>query len=185
MSDIIYLHGFASSNKTEKVLDLKKVFGASIIAPDLLSKPVIDVKHIDNIIKRYNDPVLVGSSLGGFYVEYFSCKYQLRSLLINPLLDITLIEPYIGEHDYYYSQEKFHFTIEDYNYLLSMEKELSSLHPSSNKTVILAKNDSVIPSSVTLKYYENSNIELNIFENESHSFLNIDVLVENIRKITK
>lgn len=184
MPNIIYLHGFASSNRSEKVLALQEILGESLISPDLLSKPTIDVNHIDDILRSYKNPIIVGASLGGFYAEYFSCKYQLRSLLINPLLDISLIEPYIGEHDYYYSPQKFHFTREDYNYLLTMEQELSSLPQFTKKIVLLAKNDSVIPYEIAMKYYVNSNVELNVYENESHSFSNIEDLVKNIRKLT-
>lgn len=185
MSKIIYLHGFASSNRSEKVSDLKEILGESLIAPNLLSKPSIDVGKIDKLICSLTDPIIVGASLGGFYAEYFSRKYRLRSLLINPLLDIGLIEPYIGEHNYYYNPDTFHFSKDDYNHLLTMERELKTFSQFSKKTVLLAKNDAVISYKIAEKFYENSNIELALFENETHSFSNITVLVENIKKLAE
>lgn len=185
MSKIVYLHGFASSNRSEKVSDLKKIFGETLIVPDLLSKPTVDIPNITNIIGALTDPIIVGASLGGFYAEYFSRKYRLRSLLINPLLDIRLIEPYIGEHKYYYKPETFHFSRTDYNYLITMEKELKTYPQYADKTVLLAKNDTVIPPDITIEYYNNSNVNLKVFDDETHSFSNIVELAENIKKIAE
>lgn len=180
MPKVIYLHGFASSSKSEKVIKLQESLGDSFISPDLLSKPSIDVNTIDNIIKREGEVILVGASLGGFYAEYFSCKYKLPSLLINPLLDVTLIKPYIGEHQYYYKPKSFHFTDRDYLTLLKMEKELVSYKQYCQKIVILSEKDTVIDHRIAIDYYDSSEISLKVFEDETHSFSNIPEILKNI-----
>lgn len=183
MSKILYLHGFASSKQSRKVLELRELFPNDFVALDLYSKPVKDIPMIEEHLKELDDPIIVGSSLGGFYAEFFSLKYSYRSLMINPLIDITLIEPYIGEHRYFYSSDSFIFSKEDFTYLLTMKKELSHFSGVNKKIVLLSTNDEIIPISTAVEYYKGKDVEIKLFENLDHNFNNVDIIGKNIENL--
>lgn len=167
-NNIIYLHGFASSGNSFKGEFLKSVYNA--ITPDLTSHPKTDIEIIEELLKKNNDPLLVGSSLGGFYSEYFSRKYNLRALYINPLVDITTAKDFIGEHIYFNSLKKFCFTEEDYNYLHNMLCEIEKMsYCSRPRSIIVAKNDKLLNYNLALEYFNRSSDRVITYETGGHS----------------
>ena len=83
---ILYIHGFASSSKSNKVTLLKKRFN-NTYSIDLDISPKIAIKQLEKFIKKNikkDNITLIGSSLGGFYALYLSHKYNLKAILVNP-----------------------------------------------------------------------------------------------------
>ena len=83
---ILYIHGFASSSKSNKVTLLKERFD-DLVAFDLSPQPQKAIKQLEHFIQKHSkqtDITLIGSSLGGFYAMYLSHKYSLQAILINP-----------------------------------------------------------------------------------------------------
>lgn len=171
MSSIIFLHGFASSSNSFKGRLLREQFPDRAITPNLLSKPFEDIKTIDEIILKNPDSILVGSSLGGFYTNYFSRKYNLRSLYINPLIDVRQIEVFIGVNRYYHSGEEFNFTRDDFNYLIELKKLLDLLPiPRYKRVVLAAKDDNVIDYKIAKKYFKHRDDLVKVFNYGGHGF---------------
>ena len=93
---IIYLHGFRSSPESNKATFLKQFCSTNnidFLCPPLDMSPEKAVAQSITIVKniigqRYQQIILVGSSLGGFYATYvmqnFEESEQLLSILINP-----------------------------------------------------------------------------------------------------
>ena len=98
---VIYLHGFNSSPDSYKAGLLKKALAKEKIeylVPGLPPIPVEAVNIIEILIDRYGSRqiVLIGSSLGGYYAFYFTEKFNLHAVLINPVirpyeLPVTLV----------------------------------------------------------------------------------------------
>lgn len=108
MKTIIYLHGFNSSPASAKAQQLARLMAAlgcldQLILPALANDPAQAVKQIEDAIGRTDEPLLVGSSLGGFYATYFAQTYGLEALLINPAVAVdALFEERLGvQHNYH------------------------------------------------------------------------------------
>lgn len=88
---IIYIHGFGSSGRGEKVLFFRDYFkekNIRFIAPSLSYVPELAIDTLEQLINSYDEPItLMGSSLGGFFSIYLAEKYGLKSVLINPAVD--------------------------------------------------------------------------------------------------
>jgi predicted esterase YcpF (UPF0227 family) len=84
---IVYLHGLASVGAGPKTDALIAAFGAeNVTAPDLPLDP-IELEDIVDTIVRGNASyplIFVGTSLGGFWANYFAQKYNANCVLINP-----------------------------------------------------------------------------------------------------
>lgn len=97
-SRLVYLHGFNSSPASHKARLLKayleeRGLGERYACPALPHPPEEVVRTIEAEIARDAGakPVLVGSSLGGFYATWAAEKYDLRAVLIQPA-----VRPWIG-----------------------------------------------------------------------------------------
>ncbi|SHO80377.1 Putative esterase, FIGfam005057 [hydrothermal vent metagenome] len=83
---ILYIHGFASSSKSNKVTLMRNSFD-NIKSIDLNIQPKVAITQLEEFIEdniKDNNITLIGSSLGGFYALYLSQKYNLKAVLINP-----------------------------------------------------------------------------------------------------
>ena len=84
---IIYLHGFASVGTGPKSDALRAAFGDdAVYSPDL----PLDPDAVETLIDKYvtentNYPVVfVGTSLGGFWANYFAQKWDAPCVIVNP-----------------------------------------------------------------------------------------------------
>lgn len=111
---LVYLHGFNSSPKSQKVSELRELLQS--LAPDVeLVVPELGFDP-DNALDRAAQAVagagarsvgVIGSSMGGFFASVLSARLGVRAALINPaawphrLLQGHLgpqYNPYTGEH---------------------------------------------------------------------------------------
>ncbi len=87
---IIYIHGFGSSGRGGKSLQLLEYFKSQnipCISPSLSYVPELAIDTLGQLIESYDEVTLIGSSLGGFYSIYLAEKYALKAVLINPAVD--------------------------------------------------------------------------------------------------
>ncbi len=87
---IIYIHGFGSSGRGGKSLQLLEYFKSQnipSISPSLSYVPELAIDTLEQLIESYDEVTLIGSSLGGFYSIYLAEKYGLKAVLINPAVD--------------------------------------------------------------------------------------------------
>ncbi len=111
---ILYIHGHNGSPRGAKHDMLSQCFPmAEILAPQHDSIPGHVFPLLDGLASGLDvrADVIIGSSLGGFWANYFALRYGLRAVLINPLtspvkklpeLGCTFAadyEPYEKEHD--------------------------------------------------------------------------------------
>lgn len=129
---LLYIHGFASSGKSNKGTVLRRHF-PRVCAPSLSHIPDLAVDTLEQSIDLLGGRcVLVGSSLGGFYARYLAARHGLPAVLVNPALDApTLLRQALGERVSYHDGSRFEWT----------EKHLAALEcyraPSGNPPILL------------------------------------------------
>ena len=85
--NILYIHGFNGSPHGEKSELLRQRFPkAKLIAPQHNSRPQEVFQLLDPIADGLDpmEDLIVGTSLGGFWANFFAQRYGLRAVLINP-----------------------------------------------------------------------------------------------------
>lgn len=87
--NIIYLHGFQSSANSVKGQMLQRYCGRyhphhQVHLPDLNMHPAQALAQVSQMIQDLPDPVLIGSSMGGFYATQLAVKHHVPAVLINP-----------------------------------------------------------------------------------------------------
>lgn len=87
---IVYLHGLASIGTSVKSEALIAAFGAdNVFAPDLPLDPIGVVDIISDYVDKLpfdEQIVFVGTSLGGFWANFFAQTTDSYGVLVNPML---------------------------------------------------------------------------------------------------
>ena len=185
MSKILYLHGFASSADSTKALKLKEYINSNylkteIIIPDIENNIAHAVKQIDNLIKELSPSGLIGSSLGGFYATYFSEKYNLKCVGINPaVMPPADMSQYLGENKNYSTDEKFIITQEQLDLLAKMMKEIKAIKNPKNFMILLQSKDESLDYRAATKFYQGSMLDVTFGGN--HSFEHFEAYFTKIK----
>ncbi len=117
MRTIIYAHGFRSSSKSRKALQLGEYLRAHhpevrYLTPDLNFRPTQAISqlqwHCLGIAPE--NLTIVGSSLGGFYAIVLAEKLGCRAVLLNPsIAPYETLAKHLGEQTNLYTGETFTF----------------------------------------------------------------------------
>ena len=137
MTKILYLHGFASSSNSTKANLINSFIkenakSTQILIPDLDNDIESAYHQIDLIIKKESPSSIIGSSLGGFYATYFSDKYDLQCVNINPAVPPIDMSEYLGENQNYSTGEKFIVNAHHLDLLETMNQKIKSLKKQKN-----------------------------------------------------
>ncbi|WP_079204683.1 YqiA/YcfP family alpha/beta fold hydrolase [Pseudomonas sp. CC6-YY-74] len=115
-ASILYLHGLNSSPASLKASQLSRAMArlglaAHLRVPALDHHPRRAIAQIEALIAELGRPVLVGSSLGGYYATHLAERHGLRALLINPAVRPQLrFDGHLGPQHNYYSGETWELT---------------------------------------------------------------------------
>jgi predicted esterase YcpF (UPF0227 family) len=155
MTTIIYFHGWGSIGDSIKSRSLKSEFNSyTVIAPDLPVNPIEVEKLVDDLIKECTDYpiILVGTSLGGFYANYFAHKFNIQCFLINPSTNPSkTLERKLGDNINYATKEHFEFKEEYLKRYSEMETLINKSIDCNLITLFLSRDDDVIDYQSTLK----------------------------------
>ena len=181
--NIIYLHGFNSDGNGSTAVKLKSHYRDNIITPSY------DYQNADNGYNQLNsivqkgmngdNLVLVGTSLGGFWANYFSEKYDIKCILINPALHPEIsLQKYIGENKNFSNNKMVKFTKED-----AERYSAYDVGESSNvfKTVLLGAKDEVIDYRNTEKHFKGHNMIID--QDEEHRIKDVSKIINLIDDI--
>lgn len=114
---LVYIHGFQSSPQSAKARQLADGLGRAhpgvrLVAPALSFDPRDCMARLEQALDALagvgvSKPLLVGSSMGGFYATAMAERRQLRAVLVNPAvrphellaghLGEELVNPHSGE----------------------------------------------------------------------------------------
>lgn len=179
---IIYLPGFNSGPQSEKSAQLKRHFPQLVAASYDSWNPDRGFRQINALIRPMlpQRPLLVGSSLGGFWAYQFAKKYALGCVLLNPCMTPEVsLRPSVGNVENMYSGEKGILTLED---LLKYPNY--RLPGTARCTVLHEKGDEVIPYRESVENFE-GRAKLILLEGGNHRFVNLDVAIREIEEMRK
>lgn len=139
-----YIHGFNSNRNSSTFRKLKEHYSdIECIEWDCGKDFQENLKNISNIICEYNDVILFGSSMGGFYslASLSKCSNIKKMFLFNPVIDaFDIISDFEGEHSIC---NVTHSVIESYPDF-SFIKEISKKKKKINGIMFLGENDEIL-----------------------------------------
>lgn len=86
---ILNLHGYGGSPRNAAYAALQANGCDKVISPDIdyeADAPEVILDRLRSIIREQNIRLLVGTSLGGFFVSVLSAELRLPAILVNPFL---------------------------------------------------------------------------------------------------
>lgn len=113
---IVYMHGLNSSPLSKKASQLTAALArigmsASLRVPALHHHPRQAIAQLEKDIGELGRPLLVGSSLGGYYATYLAERHELKALLINPaVMPHRRFDGYLGKQTNLYTGEVWQLT---------------------------------------------------------------------------
>lgn len=117
MTSILYIHGLNSSPASLKARLLQAAMqrmglSAQLQVPALHHDPQQAMLQLEAIVAQLGRPLLVGSSLGGYYATHLAERHGLKTVLINPAVRPQLLfEAHLGAQQNYYSGESWQLTL--------------------------------------------------------------------------
>lgn len=178
---LIYIHGFRSSPLSEKSRAFSEIFPDITLATYDTLHPDTGFRQLDAIIQRALParPILIGSSLGGFWAFQFAKRYTLKCVLLNPCMhpEVTL-KPDIGLVTNMYSGEQGMMGEHD----LQKYGQYRLPGEPAACVVLHEKGDALIPCQESVANFQGK-AKLVLIEGGSHSFEHLDVAVEEIRRL--
>ncbi len=185
MTKILYLHGFASSADSTKANLIysfikKNTKEAEILIPDLDNNIEKAYNQMEKIIREESPSSFMGSSLGGFYGIFFSEKYDLPCVNINPAIPPLDMSGYLGENKNYSTGEKFIIDQKQLDLLNSMGQKIKKIKKPTNFMTLIQSKDEVLDYKQAIEYFSGSQIDITFGGN--HSFENFELYLSKIQK---
>ncbi|WP_367392510.1 YqiA/YcfP family alpha/beta fold hydrolase [Lewinella sp. LCG006] len=182
--NIIYLHGFNSDGEGWKSAALRRHFPkAQVQAPDLPADPQAVKKIVENCINHCaTPPLLVGSSLGGFYAYYHSSLHHLRAMLFNPSLSphLTLDDRGIGVFKTWTQGRPYHFKREYLPVLEQMKADASRQQDQKLLYFFLATDDEVLNHQSLPAQFPEAHVQW--FPQAGHGFSKFEKVLKLMKK---
>lgn len=124
---ILYMHGLNSSPLSKKASQLTGALmqlGLSdrLRVPALHHHPRQAIAQLEEAIAELGRPMLVGSSLGGYYATHLAERHGLKALLVNPAVNPHCrFDGYLGPQTNLYTGEVWQLTEDHVTALAELE----------------------------------------------------------------
>jgi predicted esterase YcpF (UPF0227 family) len=154
---ILYIHGFNSSPLSKKACQLVEVMerlGLSerLRVPALHHHPRQAIEQLERAIAELGRPLLVGSSLGGYYATHLAERLGLKALLINPAVSPhRMFDGFLGTQKNLYTEETWEMTHDHVTALA--ELEVSAPQDPQRYQVWLQTADETLDYRLAQQYY--------------------------------
>lgn len=116
-STLLYIHGLNSSAMSKKATQLAELMthlglAEQLRVPELHHHPRQAIAQLEAAIKELGGrPLLVGSSLGGYYATHLAERHGLKAVLINPAVNPhQLFDGFLGTQTNLYTGETWELT---------------------------------------------------------------------------
>ncbi|MFP6861945.1 YqiA/YcfP family alpha/beta fold hydrolase [Pseudomonas sp.] len=163
-TSILYIHGLNSSPASLKASQLQRAMAqlglaAQLRVPALHHHPRQAIAQLEALIAELGRPVLVGSSLGGYYATHLAERHGLPALLINPAVRPHLrFDGYLGPQKNYYSDETWELTADHVAALA--ELDVATLQDPARYQVWLQTADETLDYRDAQGYYRASALRI-------------------------
>ncbi len=161
---LIYIHGFNSSPASQKARALSAACTRSgligqLRVPALHHDPRQAITQLEAEIAQAVSPVLVGSSLGGYYATFLAERHGLKALLINPAVRVQrYFQHYLGPQQNLYSGERWELSAEHVATLAALE--VPPPQSPERFTVWLQTGDETLDYRDAADYYRRCTLEI-------------------------
>ena len=124
---ILYIHGLNSSPDSQKARQMSALMQRIGLAehlrvPALHHHPRQAIAQLEAALAELDAPLLVGSSLGGYYATHLAERHGLQALLINPVVNPhRLFDGYLGVQTNHYTGELWQLTQDHVTALAELE----------------------------------------------------------------
>lgn len=179
MRSIIYLPGFNSGPQSEKSVILAQAFPGLRLADYDTWNTAHGYEQLESLIQPLlvDKPILIGSSLGGFWAYQFACKYQLPCLLINPCMHPeNTLSQYIGKVENFYTHKTGIFTEQD----VARFADYRFVGSPAACTVLHEKGDELIPYQESMANFS-GRARLILPEGGNHRFAQVQLILDEIK----
>ena len=169
---VLYLHGFASSSRSEKALIIREFFQQQLphhrlLIPDLPYTPLEADALLQQLCQEYPPSAVIGSSLGGFLATRIAEQYQCQAVLINPAVHPhLLLRQHLGR--YYHPVHDIHYTVDGSHLPILQRFQVTEIADPSRYLVLLETADEVLDYRQAVEFY--AQCQLDITEGGNHSY---------------
>lgn len=180
----VYLHGFNSSGDSAKGRYFVHALAPQpVFTPTYPPEPNAAIARLSQTLSTLPDdasPILIGSSLGGFYAQYLAHQFRLAAILINPALQPWLtLQPYLGWQTNFYSGERYHFGEQE----LGQLAQYDVLEPCTDPIptlVLLDRGDELIDYRIAQRRYSKC-AQVIVYPSGEHRFVHLSEATKSIR----
>jgi len=187
---LVYLHGLNSSGNSAKAAHLREALAPlPVLAPDYPAhRPDAAVAQLEAMLAETlaesGPPVLVGSSMGGFYGRWLIGRLPCAHLfMINPALrPWAQLRAHVGREQVTAGGERYLLTRE----VLEQTRGYAPVRPCTNMnaptTLLLDLDDEVIDQRATAALYR-ACARVLAFPGGDHAFQHLDAALNLIRDV--
>ena len=161
MKTVFYLHGYNSSPQSHKAQLCAKYFQLhsqqhghwlDYQVPQLVYSPARAMQQLKALIAAADQPLLIGSSLGGYYANYLSQVFDCKAVLINPAVcPERLLVDYLGPQTNDYTDETF--TLTQQHMVELQQIYVDSIRQPALRWVLLQTEDETLDYLQASNYY--------------------------------
>ncbi|WP_447753886.1 YqiA/YcfP family alpha/beta fold hydrolase [Pseudomonas nicosulfuronedens] len=172
MTAFLYIHGFNSSPGSQKARQFMAAMerlglAEHVRVPALHHHPRQAMAQLESAVTELGQPLLIGSSLGGYYATCLAERHGLKAVLINPAIaPHRLFDGQLGPQTNYYSGETWELTLDHVAALA--ELEVPAPTDGSRYQVWLQTADETLDYRAAERYYRAGT--LRIESGGDHSF---------------
>ncbi len=170
---ILYIHGFNSSAASFKAQQLRQAWlqlglpEQRLQIPELHHHPQRAIAQLQEKIAQLGRPVLVGSSLGGYYATYLAEQHRLKALLINPAVrPHQMFNEFSAEQENLYTGERWLLTESHLQGFAALE--VAPPQDSQRFCVWLQTGDETLDYCLAEQYYQGCAVHIE--QGGDHSF---------------
>lgn len=162
---VVYIHGFNSSPASLKAQQLRRAWLQVALPAEQLQIPALHhhperaIAQLQELIAQLQEPVLIGSSLGGYYATYLAQQHHLKALLINPAVRPQhLFDGFLAEQENLYTGERWLLTDSHLQTLAALE--VAPPNDAERFCVWLQTGDETLNYCLAEQYYEGCSVHI-------------------------